>query len=80
MADPDESKKILDMMPDNVGMLLDVAHLKVSAKTLGFNRSKMFSMCKNKIFGYHISENDGKRDLINHLTKIRGFGNLYQKK
>ena len=80
MADPDESKKILDMMPDNVGMLLDVAHLKVSAKTLGFNRSKMFSMCKNKIFGYHISENDGKRDSNKSFNKNSWFWKFVPKK
>jgi sugar phosphate isomerase/epimerase len=62
MSEPKETKKILNLLPDNVGMLLDVAHLKVSAKTLGFNRSEMFLKCKNKIFGYHLSENNGSRD------------------
>ena len=62
MSEPNETKKILDSFPDNVGMLLDVAHLKVSAKTLGFNKSEMFLKCKKKIFGYHLSENNGNRD------------------
>ena len=78
MSEPKETKKILDLLPDNVGMLLDVAHLKVSAKTLGFKRSEMFSSAK-KIFGYHLSENNGNRDSNEAFNKNSWFGNLYQK-
>ena len=62
MADPSECKKILNSLSDNVGLLVDVAHLKVSSKTLNFDPKKMFILCKNRIMGYHISENDGDRD------------------
>ena len=43
-------------------MLLDVAHLKVSAKTLNFKKKDMFYKCQKFIQGYHLSENDGLRD------------------
>ena len=73
MADPRECKKMLDLLPSNVGLLLDVAHLKVSAKTLNFNPKKMFTMCKNRIFGYHLSDNNGKRDSNNPFNKNSWF-------
>jgi sugar phosphate isomerase/epimerase len=62
MCDPDECRKIMAMMPDNVGMLVDVAHLKVSARSLGFDPSGMFSQCLDRIAGYHLSDNDGLED------------------
>jgi hypothetical protein len=43
-------------------MLLDVAHLKVSANSLGFDRYEMFRACDNWIKAYHFSDNDGKSD------------------
>ena len=42
MADPNECKKILNSLSDNVGLLVDVAHLKVSSNTLNFDPKKMF--------------------------------------
>ena len=80
MSEPKESKKILDLFPDNVGMLLDVAHLKVSAKTLGFKRSEMFLKCKKKIFGYHLSENNGYRDSNDAFNKNAWFWKFIPKK
>ena len=80
MSEPKETKKILDLLPDNVGMLLDVAHLKVSAKTLGFKRSEMFSKCKKKIFGYHLSENNGNRDSNEAFNKNSWFWKFIPKK
>ena len=62
MADPNECKKILNSLSDNVGLLVDVAHLKVSSNTLNFDPKKMFILCKNRILGYHISDNNGDRD------------------
>ena len=56
-------QKILNSLSDNVGLLVDVAHLKVSSNTLNFDPKKMFILCKNRILGYHISDNNGDRDL-----------------
>ena len=80
MSEPKETKEILDLLPDNVGMLLDVAHLKVSANTLGFKRSKMFSKCKKKIFGYHLSENNGNKDSNEAFNKNSWFWKFIPKK
>ena len=62
MADPLECKNIIDQLPKNVGLLIDVAHLKVSSKSLRFDPKKMFKLCKDRIFGYHLSDNDGLSD------------------
>lgn len=62
MTAPKEAKFIMENTPSNVNMLLDVAHLKVSANSLGFDRHEMFSACDNWIKAYHFSDNDGKSD------------------
>ena len=62
MTAPKEAKFIMENTPSNVNMLLDVAHLKVSANSLGFDRYEMFSACDNWIKAYHFSDNDGKSD------------------
>ena len=62
MAEPLECKQLMSKFPKNVGLLIDVAHLKVSSKTLRFEPKKMFDLCKNRVFGYHLSDNDGLSD------------------
>ena len=73
MTDPVECKEILKELPKNVGLLIDVAHLKVSSRTLKFNPKKMFIDCKKRIFGYHLSDNNGKRDTNHPFTKKSWF-------
>tara|TARA_B100001093_G_scaffold519145_1_gene606745 strand:+ start:5049 stop:5897 length:849 start_codon:yes stop_codon:yes gene_type:complete len=62
MTEPKEATFIMENTPSNVNMLLDVAHLKVSANSLGFDRHEMFSACDKWIKAYHFSDNDGKSD------------------
>ncbi len=62
MCEPIESCKIAKRFPPNVKLLVDVAHLKVSAKTLNFDPKIMFQKCNKYIGGYHLSDNDGKSD------------------
>jgi sugar phosphate isomerase/epimerase len=73
MSEPDECREILKELPKNVGMLVDVAHLKVSAITMGFDPKTMFDKCKKRIFGYHLSDNDGKKDTNNFFTEKSWF-------
>lgn len=51
----------------NVGLLLDLGHLNVAAKSLGFNKldliENVLTNYPNKLFEIHISENDGNGDL-----------------
>lgn len=62
MCDSIECKKIITKTPKNVKLLVDVAHLKVSAKSLKFDTEKFFNDCNDLIGGYHLSDNDGLSD------------------
>ena len=73
MSDPDEGRIIMAMMPENVGLLVDVAHLKVSAKSLGFDPGGMFDQCRDRIAGYHLSDNDGLEDSNQPFTENAWF-------
>jgi sugar phosphate isomerase/epimerase len=65
MTSFDEFKSLKEKIDFN--LLLDVAHLKVSSKTLGLNWEKEFnSMIKESNY-IHISDNDGFHDLNNKL-------------
>ena len=50
-------------------LLLDVAHLKVSTKTLGLNWENEFENMINESNYIHISDNDGFHDLNSQLAK-----------
>jgi len=50
-------------------LLLDVAHLKVSAKTLGLDWKAEFEKMMNVSDYIHVSDNDGLHDLNHQLTK-----------
>jgi sugar phosphate isomerase/epimerase len=53
----------------NFNLLLDVAHLKVSAKTLGLDWEEEFENMMSVSSYIHVSDNDGFHDLNNQLTK-----------
>ena len=53
----------------NFNLLLDVAHLKVSANTLGLNWEYEFENMIDVSNYIHVSDNDGFHDLNNQLTK-----------
>lgn len=57
-----EAKYIMENTPDNVNMLLDVAHLKVSSNSLGIDKKEMFTVCDKWIKAYHLSDNNGSAD------------------
>ena len=54
----------------DIGLLLDVAHLKVSSKTLGFNLQKAHRDLSKIISAYHLSDNNGFQDSNQNLQKI----------
>ena len=62
MCEPEECNEVLSYLPEAIKLLIDVAHLKVSANSLDFDPQKMFQICKNRIGGYHLSDNDGLSD------------------
>jgi sugar phosphate isomerase/epimerase len=62
MTDPEAIISVMKEMPKNVGLLVDVAHLKVSAQTLKFDLIDGHEKLKPWIHGYHLSDNDGSVD------------------
>lgn len=62
MATADECIYVMRQTSKNVQLLVDVAHLKVSARSLGFNPGDFLTLCDEWIAAYHLSDNDGERD------------------
>ena len=62
MVDANECLEVMDQTSKNVHLLVDVAHLKVSANSLGFDPVKFLASCFDWISAYHLSDNDGTRD------------------
>jgi len=67
MTNFNEYKSLREKIDFN--LLLDVAHLKVSAKTLRLNWEDEFENMMNASSYIHVSNNDGFHDLNNELTK-----------
>ena len=79
LTHPKEIIEFFKKCDKNVGLLLDVGHLKVSAKTHGFNLLKAHEKLKPFIEGYHLSDNDGLRDSNREFTKKSWFYNKLKK-
>ena len=62
MVDFDDTEYILNNIDDNVHLLIDVAHLKVSANTLKFDPFEYLKVFKDYTKGYHLSDNNGLSD------------------
>ncbi len=62
MTTHQECIEVMNKTPDNIKLLVDVAHLKVSAKSLDFNPVQFLILCNEWISAYHLSDNDGTRD------------------
>ena len=67
MTNFNEYKSLKEKIDFN--LLLDVAHLKVSAKTLGLDWKSEFENMMSVSSYIHVSDNDGFHDLNNQLTK-----------
>lgn len=61
-VDEKEINDVMQILPKNVKLLLDVGHLNVSAKTLKFNKINFINKCNKWINGYQLSENNGVED------------------
>lgn len=79
LTSPNEIDQFMGNMPSNVGLLLDVAHLKVSANTLGFDANIAHENLKKWIKAYHLSDNDGLIDSNQSISEASWFwGRLKQ--
>ena len=73
MADPKEIEYVMDRVPENVKLLLDVAHLKVSSNILKFDLIKVNEQIEKFVAAYHLSDNDGFNDTNDLITKESWF-------
>ena len=55
-------KLFQEIKSENLGILLDLGHLKVTSNILKFNANNFIESFKNKIYLVHIHENDGEVD------------------
>ena len=51
-----------DVARDNVGFLIDLGHLNVSAHTLHFDKCKFIDQIRDYIVAFHLSDNNGEED------------------
>ncbi len=81
ISEPKETLEFLKTFDQNeVNILLDVAHLKVSAKSLKFKAEDFFNECEDRIGGYHLSENNGLKDTNEPFNKDSWFWKYINKK
>jgi len=73
LTQPDEISTFMGRVPSNVGLLLDVAHLKVSGIALGFDFIAAHKKLQPWIKAYHLSDNDGTRDSNNAVSEDSWF-------
>ncbi len=86
MTDVEETELIFSHVLDNVKLLIDVAHLKVSANTLKFDAVSYLNKFKNITAAYHISDNNGLEDsnepftinswFVDHIRKDLSYYSL----
>ena len=62
LVDPDEIISFFKIMPKTVGLLLDVAHLQVSARALKFSSQQALERLSPLVDAAHLSDNDGTSD------------------
>lgn len=73
MVGPDDIAKAFEFLPDTVGLLLDVAHLEVSAHTLGIDPTQALVDTHPLTRAYHLSETDTHNDLAMPVTDTSWF-------
>lgn len=79
MVDSSETKELMSETDDNVGLLIDVAHLKVSANTLKFSPEDYLLEFRDSVCAYHLSDNNGLEDTNSLITEDAWFWSLLNK-
>tara|TARA_B100000029_G_C17554210_1_gene951158 strand:- start:206 stop:1051 length:846 start_codon:yes stop_codon:yes gene_type:complete len=79
MTSIEQTESLIKNFPSDVNILLDLAHLKVSAKTLNFSPSEFLEKLDYKIKAYHISDNGGEFDTNDLVTTESWFWKYIKK-
>jgi len=70
LCEATEFERLWEEIPtDNLGILLDLGHLKVTSNWLNFDRHEFIERVKEKIFAIHINDNNGKSDTHSQVNK-----------
>lgn len=79
MANLEETIYVMNKIGKDVGLLLDLAHLNVSSKTLKFSKVKFIKKMNKFIRAYHISNNDGYSDQNKEFSRNSWFWKYLKK-
>ena len=80
MSNYSDTIRIMKNCNKNVGLLVDVAHLKVSAKTLNFDPKRYLIKLHKYIEAYHLSDNDGLSDQNENISNKKLVLEIYKKR
>ena len=78
-VDPKGAEEFLELLPKNIGILCDFAHLKVSANTLNFSPQNFLDLINEKVIAAHLSDNDSIEDLNLHFDHNAWFFEFLRK-
>jgi sugar phosphate isomerase/epimerase len=63
LCEAEEFERLWNVIPSpNVGMLLDLGHLKVTSHWLSFDKCEFINKVKNRVLAIHIHDNNGQLD------------------
>ena len=79
MTDIDDCIEIMSSTPDNVNLLVDLAHLKVSSNSQSFSCKEYLKKADSWIRGYHMSDNNGLSDTNSIIEENSWFWNYINK-
>ena len=80
LSDAKDFFSFLEKCPNDIKLLIDVAHLKVSANTLNFNPKDLLNSLKNETSAYHLSDNNGLADTNEPITNKSWFWDYINRK
>ncbi len=80
MTSTKQTEKLVKFLPKNVNLLIDLAHLKISARTLNFSAPNFLKKFDRWIKAYHISDNKGLKDTNGNISNKSWFWPYLSKK
>jgi len=78
MATSEQIVSIMKQLPNDIGLLMDVAHLKVTARTEGLDPLQELALVSDYTLGYHLSDNDGRTDANGPVSRDSWFWSALQ--
>jgi len=70
LCEAEEFEMLWQRLPSsNIGILVDLGHVKVTSHWLGFDKYEFIDKVKDRVFAFHIDENSGYLDEHNKLDE-----------